>query len=178
VVQQSQGRVSATQQARGLAINADAALEHEANEVGSKAARGESVVGDRQTSPISPDRGVGVVQRQQKGQENKEDKVPFLIRFDRPLTRDEFIQIANLQIHGVHPGPGQWQHVAERYQPEVSPVEITVAASLVKKSRSERHADLGFGVDDQGTLAGGRRAGRRALGHARRRREDRATRRD
>lgn len=41
VVQQSQGRVSAPAQAKGLAVNADAGLESEADEQGSRAARGE-----------------------------------------------------------------------------------------------------------------------------------------
>jgi hypothetical protein len=43
VVQQSQGRVQATAQASGIAINDDAALEREADEAGSNAARGERV---------------------------------------------------------------------------------------------------------------------------------------
>lgn len=43
VVQQSQGRVHATAQAKGVAINDDAGLEHEADEMGARAARGEAV---------------------------------------------------------------------------------------------------------------------------------------
>lgn len=45
VVQQRQGRVQATAQAKGLALNADASLEHEADAAGAKAARGEAVGG-------------------------------------------------------------------------------------------------------------------------------------
>lgn len=41
--QQSEGRVQATTQAKGLAVNDDAGLEREADEMGAKAARGESV---------------------------------------------------------------------------------------------------------------------------------------
>ena len=41
VVQQSRGRVHATVQAKGLPINDDAGLEHEADEQGARAARGE-----------------------------------------------------------------------------------------------------------------------------------------
>ncbi len=41
VVQQSQGRVPATTQAKGVDINNDAALEREADEMGARAARGE-----------------------------------------------------------------------------------------------------------------------------------------
>jgi hypothetical protein len=43
VVQQSEGRVSPTMQAAGLAVNDDAGLEREADELGARAARGESV---------------------------------------------------------------------------------------------------------------------------------------
>ncbi len=150
-VQQSQGRVSATQQARGFPVNADATLEREANEMGSKAARGEQMTEAQPTSPMAPALGGQVVQKQE---DESETRIPFLIRFDRPITRDEFIEIANLQIHGVHPGPGQWHHVAERYEPEDSPVQVTVAAGLVKRSRSESNADLGFGVEDDGSLEG------------------------
>jgi hypothetical protein len=43
VVQQSQGRVSATAQAKGVAINDDDGLEREADDLGARAARGEQV---------------------------------------------------------------------------------------------------------------------------------------
>jgi hypothetical protein len=43
VVQQSQGRVASTTQAKGLAINDDAGLEREADVIGARAARGEQV---------------------------------------------------------------------------------------------------------------------------------------
>ncbi len=46
VVQQSQGRVRATTQAKGVDINDDAALEREADEMGARAARGQSVTTD------------------------------------------------------------------------------------------------------------------------------------
>jgi hypothetical protein len=45
VVQQSQGRVQATAQAKGLPLNDDASLEREADAMGAKAARGEPVDG-------------------------------------------------------------------------------------------------------------------------------------
>ena len=41
VVQQSQGRVAATTQAKGVDMNDDSSLEHEADEAGARAARGE-----------------------------------------------------------------------------------------------------------------------------------------
>jgi hypothetical protein len=43
VVQQREGRVAATTQFKGVDVNDDAALEHEADEQGARAARGESV---------------------------------------------------------------------------------------------------------------------------------------
>lgn len=43
VIQQSAGRVSATSQAHGVAVNEDSGLEAEADEMGAKAARGEPV---------------------------------------------------------------------------------------------------------------------------------------
>jgi hypothetical protein len=43
VVQQSEGRVAATTQYKGVAVNDDAGLEHEADDWGERAARGESV---------------------------------------------------------------------------------------------------------------------------------------
>jgi Domain of unknown function (DUF4157) len=43
VIQQSAGRVSATSEAHGVPVNEDAGLEAEADEMGAKAARGESV---------------------------------------------------------------------------------------------------------------------------------------
>lgn len=45
VVQQAQGRVQATAQAKGAALNDDAGLEREADELGARAARGEQVSG-------------------------------------------------------------------------------------------------------------------------------------
>lgn len=52
VVQQSQGRVQATTQAKGMAVNDDAGLEHEADDWGAKAARGEPISGTAR-SPVA-----------------------------------------------------------------------------------------------------------------------------
>lgn len=58
VVQQSQGRVQATTQAKGgIAINDDSGLEREADDLGARAARGEQVRTDP-VRPASDDRGV------------------------------------------------------------------------------------------------------------------------
>jgi hypothetical protein len=69
VVQQSAGRVAATTQARGVSINDAVPLEREADEMGARAARGESVSGSApqaggavQRAPLQMKRG-GVIQR-------------------------------------------------------------------------------------------------------------------
>lgn len=58
VVQQAQGRVSATTQKKGVAINDDSSLEHEADQMGARAARGEpahggGIAGPAAAAPIS-----------------------------------------------------------------------------------------------------------------------------
>ncbi len=58
VVQQSEGRVAAGAQYRGVAVNQDGALEREADELGARAARGETVA---QAGRIAPRAG-GVAQ--------------------------------------------------------------------------------------------------------------------
>jgi hypothetical protein len=60
VVQQSQGRVSATTQAKGVSINDDASLEREADAMGARAARGEPAGGSAARGPLAA--GSGVVQ--------------------------------------------------------------------------------------------------------------------
>ena len=61
VVQQRQGRVRAVVQASGVALNDDAALEREADELGNKAARGESV--REALGPVPGAGGGPVIQR-------------------------------------------------------------------------------------------------------------------
>jgi hypothetical protein len=67
VVQQAQGRVSATAQAKGaggaLAINDDASLEREADELGGRAARGERVAAPGAPTIAGADASRAVVQR-------------------------------------------------------------------------------------------------------------------
>lgn len=66
-LQQAQGRVAATGQAKGLPINADASLEREADEQGARAARGERVFAAQAASPAAAPRAVAqrqaVIQR-------------------------------------------------------------------------------------------------------------------
>ena len=54
VVQQSSGRVGATLQKKGVAINDDSGLEREADQMGARAARGEPVHGEAGHAPASP----------------------------------------------------------------------------------------------------------------------------
>ncbi|MFN6945898.1 MAG: DUF4157 domain-containing protein [Cytophagaceae bacterium] len=58
VVQQRQGRVQATTQAKGLAVNDDPALEQEADEMGRKAASGEQFDSANNTSGSSTSLGI------------------------------------------------------------------------------------------------------------------------
>lgn len=81
VVQQSQGRVQPTMQAKGVGINADAGLEREADEMGARAARGERASGatpasgERLDAPggLQPaiQRSTGIVQRYGDGDKKK-----------------------------------------------------------------------------------------------------------
>ncbi|BAY24704.1 OmpA/MotB domain-containing protein [Calothrix sp. NIES-2100] len=81
-------------------------------------------------------------------------KIPYLVRFNKPLSKEEFIQLADSQI-GLEPNVGKWSNVKEHYNASDSPVTVNVAASLVKKSRSaQAAADLGLSVDDAGDIAG------------------------
>ena len=63
VVQQSEGRVSATTQAKGMAVNDDPSLEAEADDLGARAARGEQVRG----AGTAVDAGHGPAQRKAAG---------------------------------------------------------------------------------------------------------------
>jgi hypothetical protein len=71
VVQQSQGRVQATTQAKGVAVNDDPSLEREADEMGARAARGQpagttaaSIGGQSSPAPLAQMRLAGpVIQR-------------------------------------------------------------------------------------------------------------------
>lgn len=73
MVQQAEGRVSASAQTKGVAINDDTGLEREADEMGARAARGERVRGAAAPGAVAPGRqtqmapggpdAAGVVQR-------------------------------------------------------------------------------------------------------------------
>ena len=63
VVQQSQGRVNATVQMKGVGVNDDRGLEREADEMGARVARGERVRGSRVSAVAAPMRRANVAQR-------------------------------------------------------------------------------------------------------------------
>jgi hypothetical protein len=67
VVQQAEGRVEATTQAKGLPVNDDESLEREADVLGVRAARGQSVRGGTGTVATHP--SPGVLQRQEATEE-------------------------------------------------------------------------------------------------------------
>jgi hypothetical protein len=80
--------------------------------------------------------------------------IPFTVSFDRPLTRDEFIALANAQL-GLDPKRGAWNNVRAHYEASDSPVTVQVAASLVTTQRTAKSgAELGLDTDDTGRLAG------------------------
>lgn len=117
VVQQAEGRVQATTQAKGVAINDDAALEREADEAGARAARGESVADPAlegaagrtiqpKAAPIQ--RAVGFeleindVKTYRKGnegeRENLKKKDPILITRDYRVEADEMPSHSNMEF--------------------------------------------------------------------------------
>ncbi len=98
VVQQSQGRVQATTQAKGMDVNTDASLEHEADEMGARAARGELV------NPAGPGghathATTAAVQLSSKNayfslDDDEEEEEEALVP---PITKDEIYELAEDQ---------------------------------------------------------------------------------
>lgn len=92
VVQQSQGRVQATTQAKGAAINDDTGLEREADEMGARAARGEPAgIDGGRAAPA----GSGVVQRYVEQKISSvdwrvADDLTMAIRQDSPVYGSRF----------------------------------------------------------------------------------------
>jgi len=92
VVQQSEGRVTATAQPKGLALHDDAGLEREADEWGARAARGEPV-GRGAGGAVIDHGGGGAVQR----------KIGVELEVKRPVTTadgDDLDSDTNLLLHG------------------------------------------------------------------------------
>jgi hypothetical protein len=105
-------------------------------------------VGNRTTGRIAGRAGRPTLQR------TPEAMVPLAVRFDRALTREEFIRLANEQLK-LDPKRGTWQNVKDHYRPEDSPVRVKVAVGLLKAQRSQTTAaTVGLGVDPSGAIAG------------------------
>jgi hypothetical protein len=78
----------------------------------------------------SPDKLAARAKR--KGEPNKgAQQVPFRISFDRPLTREQFIDLAESTIYG-HRTPGDWVGVPTHFKAEDSPVTVLVSMASVK----------------------------------------------
>jgi hypothetical protein len=61
----------------------------------------------------------------------KPQQVAFQIFFDRPLSSEEFIDLAEMTIYGRRT-PGRWQGVPEHFDAKDSPVTVWVPASTVE----------------------------------------------
>ena len=68
-------------------------------------------------------------------------KVSFAIYFDKPLTRSQFIELADMTIYG-RPTPGEWKGVPEQFKASDSPVTVWVPASIVEPELRGRIATL------------------------------------
>jgi len=183
VIQQMQGRVKPMMQAKGVSINNDKELEREADVMGEKTLQMKRVSTKRQTG-LPHQRGTSFEREiEKKGEIGMSDevieapgkkvhlnfkstnrtiqkqgppdiKIPYLIRFERPLSKEEFIVLANSQL-GLDSNVVKWLNVKDHYDPSDSPRRVLVDASLIKKSRSNKTAsDLGLGVDDSDNIVG------------------------
>lgn len=86
--------------------------------------------------------------------DDKELMVPYQIQIEREVNREEFQQIADQQIYGTVPGPGEWHNVKERYVPSDSPIQVQVDIRLIKRARKGQAQGLGHDVDIEGNIAG------------------------
>jgi Domain of unknown function (DUF4157) len=59
------------------------------------------------------------------------NKVSFTIHFDKPLTRSQFIELADMTIYG-RPTPGEWKGVPDQLKASDSPVVVWVPASTLE----------------------------------------------
>ncbi len=125
VVQQSQGRVEANTQAKGLAVNDDAGLEREADDMGARAARGESV---GSPSAASGSGGGAVVQ----ALGGKLDKTRTLPRFGG--EREFLVELAKRDQAGGRPGQLE-KVIRDKNNNNVAKVafEQALAAAILKE---------------------------------------------
>ncbi|MCW6005128.1 hypothetical protein K1W54_11125 [Micromonospora sp. CPCC 205371] len=96
--------------------------------------------------------GDGASARTEKSDPNQ--TVPFAVHFDRPLTGEEFIAVANAQLK-VDPATVTWQNVKDRYDPANSPVTVQVSVDIIRRARSTATAaEVGMDVDASGGMSG------------------------
>jgi hypothetical protein len=81
----------------------------------------------RSPGDSSPKQAVKAKPSQQTGS----NKVSFMIHFDKPLTRSEFIELADMTIYG-RPTPGEWKGVPEHLKASDSPIVVWVPASTLE----------------------------------------------
>ena len=83
-------------------------------------------------------------QRPMKGKPSRPtsaNKVSFTIHFDKPLTRSQFIELADMTIYG-RPTPGEWKGVPEHLKVSDSPVVVWVPASTLEPGLHDSIAAL------------------------------------
>jgi hypothetical protein len=78
-----------------------------------------------------PARVPAVARRRRIKPREKPKQVAFQISFDRPLSREAFIDLAEMTIYGRRT-PGQWQGVPQHFDAKDSPVTVWVPASTVE----------------------------------------------
>jgi len=74
-------------------------------------------------------------------QQTSSNKVSFTIHFDKPLTRSQFIELADMTIYG-RPTPGEWKGVPEHLKVSDSPVVVWVPASTLEPGLRDSIAAL------------------------------------
>ena len=145
VVQQSQGRVSATTQAKGIEVNDDAGLEAEADEMGARAARGETA-SSRPSAGNPLQRQAAPIQRQ-----------IVLSDLERPLDpeADADLVLSHPIVQGLEPVPTREQVIAalgEANKKDVT-VGIPQVAAFVKAALYDgEESPQDLAADDWGSM--------------------------
>jgi hypothetical protein len=181
VVQQAQGRVEGSIHASGMSVNDDSALEHEADVLGAKAARGESAIASsggaagstavavqRKPLPGPAEHGEYVAMSDTSagapaqakpvqmgpGPKKKPTYIPHLIKVTKAMTGEEYKQAAMLQVFGGPLAGLEWGRIRDSYTPDHSPYTLQVELSLLQRHRSEVAKAKGMDVDDGGGITG------------------------
>jgi hypothetical protein len=150
VVQQSQGRVQATRQAKGVDINDDASLEREADEMGAKAARGERSRGEP-AAPTAQLRAAPAVQMQQKADVySAADAAAVKDTWakDGALTETDTVRTTEAYARWKKKFSAALAKEKGKQKPSLSADELTAASDWVTKLEArERWKTLGTGAE-------------------------------